>query len=68
MAFGSYEAPEVLELRKFRDNVLANSFLGRAFIKAYYAASPRLVVMLENCDSINRGIRTLLRVLIKVVK
>lgn len=34
------EAPPVYELRRFRDDVLAASRLGRAFIRVYYATSP----------------------------
>ena len=41
--YGSYDAPEVLILRHFRDNKLKKHALGRAFIKVYYAISPKLV-------------------------
>lgn len=41
--YGSYDSPEVLVLRHFRDNELSNNAFGRAFIKAYYAISPTLV-------------------------
>ena len=41
--YGSYDCPEVWTLRRFRDNTLASSPLGRAFIKTYYAISPKLV-------------------------
>lgn len=41
--YGSYDCPEVLVLRKFRDTVLKKSLPGRAFIKGYYAISPKLV-------------------------
>ncbi len=41
--YGSYDCPEVWVLRRYRDNVLANRRVGRAFIKVYYALSPRLV-------------------------
>lgn len=33
MAYGGYEHPQVIELRKFRDNTLSKSALGRGFIK-----------------------------------
>lgn len=32
-----------LTLRRFRDNTLASTWYGRAFIRAYYAVSPTLV-------------------------
>ncbi len=41
--YGSYDCPEVWTLRRFRDNTLAKSTGGRAFIRAYYAVSPALV-------------------------
>ncbi|MBR6418818.1 MAG: leucine-rich repeat domain-containing protein [Oscillospiraceae bacterium] len=41
--YGSYDCPEVWTLRRFRDNTLAESACGRAFIRCYYAVSPHLV-------------------------
>lgn len=41
--YGSYDCPEVWVLRRFRDNTLDNFWLGRAFIKLYYAISPKVV-------------------------
>ena len=41
--YGSYDCPEVWTLRRFRDFSLAESWYGRAFIRAYYAVSPTLV-------------------------
>lgn len=41
--YGSYDCPQVWTLRRFRDNELAKSRLGRAFIIMYYAISPTLV-------------------------
>lgn len=41
--YGSYDCPQVWTLRRFRDNELARSALGRAFIRAYYAVSPTLI-------------------------
>ncbi len=41
--YGSYDCPEVWTLRRYRDNTLAETSLGRAFIKTYYAISPTLV-------------------------
>jgi cold-shock DNA-binding domain protein len=33
----------VWTLRRFRDNILAETWYGRAFIKIYYAISPTIV-------------------------
>lgn len=41
--YGSYDCAEVWTLRRFRDNTLASTWYGRAFIKTYYAISPTLV-------------------------
>lgn len=41
--YGSYDCPPVWVLRRFRDETLAHSVLGRAFVRAYYAISPALV-------------------------
>ena len=41
--YGSYDCPEVWVLRRFRDNVLANTWYGRMFIRMYYATSPSFV-------------------------
>ena len=41
--YGSYDCPEVWTLRRFRDNTLASTWYGRAFIRTYYAVSPTLV-------------------------
>lgn len=41
--YGSYDCPQVWTLRRFRDNILAETWYGRAFIRTYYAISPTLV-------------------------
>ena len=41
--YGSYDCPEVWTLRRFRDDTLASTALGREFIRTYYAISPTLV-------------------------
>lgn len=46
--YGSYDCPPVWTLRRFRDNILAKHFLGRLFIKTYYAISPKAVAMFGN--------------------
>ncbi len=46
--YGSYDCPEVWTLRRFRDNTLAKSAFGRAFIRTYYAVSPAIVKIFGN--------------------
>ncbi len=41
--YGSYDCPQVWTLRRFRDDTLAKTWYGRAFIRLYYAISPTLV-------------------------
>lgn len=41
--YGSYDCPQVWTLRRYRDNTLAKTWYGRAFIHTYYAISPTLV-------------------------
>lgn len=62
--YGSYDAPQVLVLRKFRDEVLSKSLPGRAFVRTYYAVSPPVARRLENAGRVNRIVR---RILDKIV-
>ncbi|NOQ71640.1 MAG: hypothetical protein GQ574_06550 [Crocinitomix sp.] len=43
MAYGSYEAPQVMTLRRFRDQFLQKYGWGRSFIQWYYRNSPDFV-------------------------
>lgn len=58
--YGSYDAPEVLVLRRFRDEVLQKSLPGRAFIKTYYFLSPPIAEKLKNAGEINAIVRRIL--------
>lgn len=57
MAYGSYDHPQVMVLRAFRDNYLAERKWGRDFIRFYYKHSPGWVEKLKNHAAINRVIR-----------
>jgi len=46
--YGSYDCPQVWTLRRFRDNTLASTWYGRAFIRTYYAISPTIVKWFGN--------------------
>lgn len=48
--YGSYDCPQVWTLRRYRDNTLAETWCGRAFIKTYYAISPTLVKWFGNTN------------------
>ncbi len=44
---GSYDAPEVLKLRSFRDSILMKSPHGLTFVQLYYKYSPPLAGVIE---------------------
>jgi hypothetical protein len=46
-AYGSYLAPEVRVLRRFRDSVLTKNRPGRAFVGWYYRISPPLAATIS---------------------
>ena len=46
--YGSYDCPQVWALRRYRDDTLASTWYGRAFIRAYYAISPTIVKWFGN--------------------
>lgn len=48
--YGSYDCPEVWTLRRYRDNTLAKTWFGKAFIRTYYAISPTLVKWFGNTN------------------
>lgn len=66
--YGSYDAPEVMVLRKYRDEVLSKSVFGRLFIKTYYLLSPPVAKKLKNEKHINRLVKNLLDGWVKKLK
>jgi hypothetical protein len=48
--YGSYDCPEVWTLRRFRDDKLKQTALGRVFVRCYYAVSPTLVKWFGGID------------------
>lgn len=58
--YGSYDAPQVLTLRRFRDDVLAHSVFGRWFIRTYYRLSPPIAERLKDAKMINGWVRSIL--------
>lgn len=55
--YGSYNAQEVMILRKFRDDLLAQNIFGRAFVKIYYSISPAIAHFISNKKSMKDFIR-----------
>jgi hypothetical protein len=68
MAYGDYNHPQVVELRRFRDDFLSKTIIGRGFIKVYYKYSPSLVEKLRYNQKINIMIRKGLDQFIKIIK
>ena len=60
MAYGDINHPQVNELRRFRDNHLMKTHLGRIFTALYYRYAPSLVHLLKDKKGINKAIRSLL--------
>jgi len=58
--YGSYDAPEVMTLRCFRDDTLAKNIFGRLFIRFYYWVSPIIAKKLNKKTGINRFVKVLL--------
>lgn len=68
MAYGDYDHPQVLELRRFRDDVLLKSKLGTHFVEFYYWISPKMVEIFKDKKNINSAIRRILNLIVKIIK
>ena len=68
MAYGDYDHPQVMTLRRYRDQVLASSFLGRKFIEIYYFVSPKLVAILQGHKRTNSMIRKVLDAFVALLR
>lgn len=63
-AFGSYHAPEVVLLQKFRDRILLASEPGKLFVQFYYRVSPPIADFISQDDLLRRATRLSLKPLI----
>lgn len=54
-------------LRSWRDENLANSYVGKSFIKTYYSTSPKLVKLAKELPIINTVVRKIAISVAKVV-
>ncbi|WP_026947066.1 CFI-box-CTERM domain-containing protein [Algoriphagus marincola] len=66
--YGSPTSPEVIQLRKFRDQTLSKSKIGQKFIIAYYRFSPKLILLFGNNCRINQVIKFALDSFTKTLK
>ena len=66
--YGDYEAPQVLALRRFRDEVLLKSKAGQTFVSFYYKHSPRFAEKLKNHKRANRLVRFILDGVVRILE
>jgi hypothetical protein len=65
-AFGA-ESPEVAVFRRFRDETLSRAAAGRAFISAYYRASPAVADFIDRVPLLATPVRAALRPLAALI-
>ena len=66
-AYGSYMEPEVITLRRFRDNYLLDNAPGREFVRLYYAYSPPAASFIAERPVIRAVVRYALAPVVTVV-
>lgn len=59
-AYGDIDAPEVEQLRKFRDKSLMTNPFGRGFVKAYYRVSPPFARLIARKPALRMAARKVL--------
>lgn len=64
--YGSYDCPEVMKLRTFRDNRLRKYALGRAFIAVYYRYGPKLAEAVKGRRFLSIPIKSILNIFIRI--
>ena len=67
-AYGSGLAPEVVELREFRDRYLMNNLAGQAFVDWYYRISPPIAAFIAEHESLKTAVRLSLTPIVGAVK
>ncbi len=66
--YGDYNDPRVVELRKYRDEILLNTVLGRLFIGAYNLFGPTIAQALKNRYVINGMVKYVLNRIVSVIR
>jgi len=67
-AYGSWLAPEVVELREFRDRYLLTNRAGQAFVDWYYRVSPPAAAFIAEHESLKTAVRLALTPIVGAVK
>jgi tetratricopeptide (TPR) repeat protein len=57
--FGSYDAPEVLVLRQFREQRMSQTMLGRATIRFYYKIGPYGAKLIDHSSTLKALVRAI---------
>ena len=69
--YGSELSPEVMFLRRFRDNIVVNTFAGRSFMMVfnefYYSFSPSIASIISSNQALRGATKTLLYPLIGIL-
>ena len=68
MVYKDYAAPEVMILRRYRDDVLRKYIFGRLFIFFYYQFSPSLVKWFKRYNAFHILSRKVIEVILRVIK
>jgi hypothetical protein len=55
--YGGAETPQVLVLRKFRDQRLLTSYFGQLLVRCYYAVSPPIAKVLVHTPRLSAFVR-----------
>jgi hypothetical protein len=67
-AYGSYDAPDVMVLRGFRDRVLMKHAGGRVLVSIYYRISPPIARYIDDKEHLKKLVRTALRPVVRAAK
>jgi tetratricopeptide (TPR) repeat protein len=65
--YGDYDCPQVLALRRFRDERLMSDPLGRAAVSLYYAVGPYLALVVNNLPWLSKTVRHLLNAVVRKI-
>ena len=65
--YNDFNHPNVIQLRQFRDDILLHQWLGRVFIKAYYAISPTIATIIKNNEGLKKVSLALLNRIVKMI-
>ena len=68
VAYGNASHPDVTFLRRYRDQVLATTLFGRAFIRVYWFVGPKMASTIRPFPRWRRAVRNMLAKLVKYLE